>query len=80
MLINHALLTRRDQLNAFTDHLAARCRIAPKTVTLRDGSQVDVKCEIGEGMSVMFLTPDWSKTWNADGSSPISWELDIIKF
>ena len=80
MFINRALLAKRDVMNDFTSHLAARCRINPITVELRNGTMIDVKCEIGEGMSVLFLTPDWDKTWNADGSSCTSKELDIISF
>ena len=78
--INRALLAKRDELNDFTSHLAARCRTAPKTVTLRNGTQMDVKCEIGEGFAVQFHSEDFSNVWNADGSHTESKELDIIRF
>lgn len=81
-MLNHALLTSQDELNAFTTKLKDRIeRQSPVLCELRSGIYIKITLSRDdEGNIVSFHSEDWAYCWNLDGSSYTSSQLDIIGF
>lgn len=83
-MLNHALLAKREDLNTFTLYLAEACRVSgSRQVTLRNQTKMDVQyMRPGEDGNEhpLFYTPDWEYCWNADGSSVVNKDFDIVEF
>ena len=83
-MLNKALLASRNELNEFTEALAAECqRNGHAVVSTRDGARFEVNfCDANEDGNdePLFHTLDWEYCWEADGSSVVNREFDIVEF
>ena len=83
-MLNKALLTSPSELNEFTHALALECqRNSYAVVTARNGMQFGVYfCDVNEDGNEhpLFHTLDWQYCWEADGSSVVNRDFDIVEF
>lgn len=79
---NPATHTYRNQLNAFTNLIAANQRFGGKTkILLRNGTIVEpiYKPAEDETCEDAFFTEDWKYCWNLDGTSVTRSDYDMME-
>lgn len=83
-MLNTALLASRNELNDFTQELAAECqRVGSRIVKVRNGMWFCVSfCAANRNGNddPLFHTSDWEHCWEANGASVANRDFDIVEF